>query len=413
MIDIELIGAPAFAIAVSGGGFTYAAINRRLTEITGFAAADYVGRTPEMLLPPDHAARVQRHYRLSVAERRSVDFESYDEAPSGGRWWQTTVTPVFDGEDGPVVGLIGIAVDISARKEAERRGREVDARIATAIDLLEGGFWHYGIAEGEFKASPQLSLLVSGADDPPLDGERYGACVLDEDRAALDFGPMVRGEVDAMAAEYRVRTASGELRWVSCKRRLTRDQAGRPENVIGVVVDITDQKRRQDLLAEEAVTDSLTGLMNRRGFEACGERRADGARAGGAPFGILLLDLDRFKPVNDTHGHPVGDAVLREVAARLRRHTRPGDAAARLGGDEFAMLVGAASRDELAMMARRLVDTLSRPIATAAGPVAVGASVGAAEWQADDRNLAALTDRADEALFVVKREGRGAWRVAD
>ncbi len=126
----------------------------------------------------------------------------------------------------------------------------------------------------------------------------------------------------------------------------------------------------------------------------------------------MLLDLDRFKPVNDTHGHAVGDAVLREVGARLRRHLRPGDVAARLGGDEFAVLVPGATEDVLAGLSRRLVEAVGRPIATAAGRVEVGASAGAALWRDADRDLAALVERADAALFAVKRDGRGAWRVA-
>ena len=413
MIDIELIGAPAFAVSVAEGGFTYSAVNRRLSDVIAVGRADFVGKTPEALLPADFAAVVLRQYRLCVAERRAVDFEGFYDAPGGGRWWQTTVSPVFDGEEGEVVGLIGVAVDVTARKDAERHARDIDARLALAIDLLDGGFWHYAIAPRQFTTSPQLSRLVTGTETAIVDDEDFAAYVLPEDHASLDFGPLMRGEVDSVTEQYRIRTAAGDLRWMSCQRRLTRDTEGRPENIVGVVIDITEQKRRQELLAAEAATDSLTGLMNRRGFEALGQRLVADARSRGGGFGLLLLDLDRFKPVNDTHGHPVGDAVLREVAARLRRHTRPGDAAVRLGGDEFAVLIlGDVDEAALGSLAQRLVDSVSRPIVTAAASLGVGASIGVARWSSADRDLAGVIDRADAALFAVKRDGRGAWRLA-
>ena len=411
MIDVEQIGAPAFSVAVAGDVFTYAGINRRLADVIGVAPADFVGQTPRSLLSPGYAEELLGHYRRCVGGRASVDFESFYDAPGGGRWWHTTVSPVFDAEDGPVVLLVGLSVDITSRKDIERRAGEVDARIALAMDLLEGGFWHYSIADRRFGISPQLSRLVAGPDAGLLDGPAYAGFVLPEDRAALDIGPLVQGDAEASAAEYRLRTSVGDLRWMSCRRRLTRDEAGRPENVVGVVVDITDQKLRQEVVAAEAATDSLTALTNRRGFEALGQRLAAGARDGGA-FGLLLIDLDRFKPVNDTHGHAVGDAVLREVAARLRRHVRPGDVAARLGGDEFAVLVPGATEDVLAGLARRIVGAVGRPVATSAGRVEIGASVGAALWRDADRTLAALAERADAALFAVKRDGRGAWRIS-
>ncbi len=423
MIDVELIGAPAFTVAVAGDLFTYASINGRLAELIGVSPVDFVGQTPESLLQPSYAAELRTHYSRCIGERVSVDFESFYDAPGGGRWWHTTVSPVLDAEDGRVVLLVGLGIDITPRKAAERLAHEADHRIALALELLEGGFWHYSIAEGRFRTSPQLSRLVSGTGTEdagePLDGPGFLAFVEPEDLGSTDISALVCGDAEASSAEYRVRTGAGAQRWMSCQRRLTRDEQGRPETIIGVVVDITDQKLRQQALAAEAMTDSLTELGNRRGFEALGGRLvADAAAAGAAgtgfdaPFGLVLLDLDRFKPVNDTHGHAIGDAVLREVGARLRRHLRPGDLASRLGGDEFAVLVPGATEDVLAGLSRRLVEAVGRPIATPAGRVEVGASAGAALWRGEDLSLAALVERADAALFSVKRGGRGAWRVA-
>ena len=412
MIDVELIGAPSFAVTVAGGDFSYVAVNTQLAELLGIPAGDVVGRTPHAVLPPTLADTMVARCGTSVAERRSIEFETFHDGPGGGRWWQVTLTPMLDGVEGEVAMLLGVAVDVTQRRAAERRNREVDARVSLAMDVLDGGFWHYSIAEGRFRTSPQLTRLLTGDDDDPLDGERYTSFVLDEDRGAVDLAGMIKGEGDAAAAEYRVRTLSGEVKWVFCKRRLTRDDAGRPENIIGVVVDITEQKLRRDSFARQASTDLLTDLLNRRGFEDLGRHLVARSHSTGRVFGLILLDLDRFKPVNDNHGHAVGDAVLREVAARLRRYTRAGDAAVRLGGDEFALLVEDATRERLSGLAARLVEVMSRPVVTPVGRIEIGASVGAALWGPADPDLTALAVRADEALLGVKREGRGSWCLA-
>ena len=411
-IDVELVGAPAFTVAVEGERFVYAGLNRRLAGMIGFAPGDFVGQTPEAILPPDYATEILAQYRQCVAERRSVDFESLYDSPGGKHWWHSTISPVFASEGGPVVLLIGVAVDITARKAAEARSRETEVRLALAMDILDGGFWHYDIPAGTFATSPQLTRLITGFESGALDLDRYIAVVEPKDLAATDLGPLIRGECEANVAEYRVKTHKGDIRWVSCRRRLTRDAEGQPSAVVGVAVDITDQKRAQEGLALQAATDALTHLLNRRGYEQMGNGMIAGARGGGPGFGLLLIDLDRFKPVNDTHGHATGDEVLRETAIRLRRHARTGDATARIGGDEFALLLEGIDAERLARIAGRLVTVLARPIATLAGPIAVGASVGAALWCPGDRDLSALMARADAELFHVKRTGRGAWRLA-
>ena len=413
MIDIELIGAPAFTVSVAEAGFVYDAINDRLADLLGVSKSVFIGRTPETLMARDAAQSVVAEFRRCVGERRALEFEGFYGASGGGLWWQTIVSPVFDGEEGRVVALIGLCTDITSRKLDEQKSREVDAKLALAMEVLDGGFWHYSVATREFSTSPQLGRLLTGnLGSEALDLEAYTGFVLEEDHGVLGFDPLLRGDLDAMTVEYRICSHAGELRWVSCKRRLTRDEEGRPESLVGVVIDITDQKSRQASLMAEASTDSLTDLTNRRGFETLGEGLVTGARGRGTSFGLLLIDLDRFKSVNDTYGHPIGDAVLREVAARLRRHTRPDDVAVRLGGDEFAVLVRTPTDAVLQDLAHRIVEALGRPIVTSAGRVGIGASVGVACWRDADRDLSDLQERADDALLAAKRDGRGTWRIA-
>ncbi|MFC7275936.1 diguanylate cyclase [Paractinoplanes rhizophilus] len=163
-------------------------------------------------------------------------------------------------------------------------------------------------------------------------------------------------------------------------------------------------------LREMAFTDSLTGLANRAQFlenlDAALHRR-DGE------VGVLLIDLDDFKPVNDTYGHAAGDTVLVETAERLRRTARPADMVARLGGDEFAILIEDAGLDDIATVADRVVRALGRPCELAGGAVAtVRASVGGAVTTGANRDASTLLHTADEAMYTAKSSGKGSFRLA-
>jgi diguanylate cyclase (GGDEF)-like protein len=151
-----------------------------------------------------------------------------------------------------------------------------------------------------------------------------------------------------------------------------------------------------------AATDGLTGVANRRTFEATLERELNRASRAGGEVGFVLIDVDRFKQLNDTHGHQIGDDVLREVAATLARHCRDFDTVARYGGEEFAVLLpGAGERESLATAER-----LRRAIEEASTIVPVTASAGVAVYPTHRSDAHSLVKAADDALYESKRNGR-------
>ncbi len=162
--------------------------------------------------------------------------------------------------------------------------------------------------------------------------------------------------------------------------------------------------------APEATLDALTGLADRRQLVRSLDAALTAAEAGGNETAVLYVDLDRFKPINDTLGHGVGDALLRLVGRRLRTATREDDVVARLGGDEFAVLVPVlATGRDLSALARRVVDILGRPYLVDGHQVNVGASVGVARAPSDGLGGETLLRSADLALYHAKRAGRGTF----
>lgn len=175
--------------------------------------------------------------------------------------------------------------------------------------------------------------------------------------------------------------------------------------------DISQRKEAERRLESLAVTDTLTGLPNRRGLEAALAAALGRARRQGRRLALLFIDIDHFKAINDRHGHAVGDEVLRACAQRMRDAVRETDTVARLAGDEFVVLLEAlrgGGRQEAERIARKIVDAVQQPFATAAGPVAAGASVGVAVSHGlvePDQ----LLREADAALYRAKAAGRGTY----
>jgi diguanylate cyclase (GGDEF)-like protein len=164
-------------------------------------------------------------------------------------------------------------------------------------------------------------------------------------------------------------------------------------------------------LRHAAATDPLTGLANRAGFWSRYQRTTSGTAA--ESVGVLCIDLDRFKPVNDTYGHAVGDGLLIEVSDRLRRIVRPGDLVARLGGDEFTVVVHDLEERQISRIADRIVEELCRPFTVGGHRVGIGASVGVAVAPVDRFDADSLLDAADRALYDAKHSGRNRWVRSD
>jgi diguanylate cyclase (GGDEF)-like protein len=182
-----------------------------------------------------------------------------------------------------------------------------------------------------------------------------------------------------------------------------------PEMAILTVEDITQRRKTEDTLQRLALRDMLTDLPNRASLAQNLALAWQQWRTQNTPFAVMMMDLDGFKPINDRHGHDVGDAVLRVVGARLLRINRSGDFAARLGGDEFVVVLhDCASEDAAAQVAQRIIDTVAQPIQLQASllTLQVGASAGVAQVNGDAPDSDSLLKQADLALYAAKHQGK-------
>ena len=221
---------------------------------------------------------------------------------------------------------------------------------------------------------------------------------------------MLEKDAQGSSVEFRLRTGDGSVRWVENRYIPVRSKEGLLVEVEGIVIDITERKAAEEKIALLARTDGLTGLANRATFNERLRQVFAAAQRGAPAFAVLYLDLDKFKPVNDTLGHPIGDLLLQEVAARLKSCTRESDLVARLGGDEFVVLQceihDAANAGELA---GKIQSELARPYMLNGNEVSISVSIGICAYDLTIDAADAMLAQADRALYRSKKEGRNQY----
>ncbi len=234
-----------------------------------------------------------------------------------------------------------------------------------------------------------------------------------DDRAAFveDSRRILNGVSDSLKRECRVRAADETYRWVEMRMNAVRAADGRLVALEGAVTNVDDRRRIEDKASELARNDALTGLANRASFHDRLNQVFSAAKRGAAPFAVLYLDLDRFKEVNDTLGHPVGDLLLQAVAERLTKLVRKADIVARFGGDEFAILqAGVADPEGAGALAAKIGAEIAAAFRLGSSQVQITASVGIAIYAADTESPSDMIAQADLALYRAKEEGRNQYR---
>ncbi len=207
------------------------------------------------------------------------------------------------------------------------------------------------------------------------------------------------------------RRKNGEIypEWLSITA--VRNKSGKVENYLAIFSDITLRQREKQELYDLATHDALTGLPNRFFFDERFRHALARARRAGHLVGLLYLDLDRFKPVNDSLGHKCGDQLLQTVARRIRQSVREGDTIARLGGDEFAVILEHLSRPrDAGVTATKLLRALARPFLLEGHKASITASIGITVYPLDGDDVETLVKRADGAMYRAKSERTNDYR---
>ncbi|PAP77097.1 EAL domain-containing protein [Rubrivirga marina] len=329
----------------------------------------------------------------------------------------TPQTPHFTEADRDLVrlaarwigGLVTASGLASDRAEAERLADVQGATLGLVQRALPDALV---VADPERRiqsVNPAFSRLF-GLEPADVVGHRTAVLYADPSGFAQTghsrFNASAGLSLDPYEVEYR--RADGTVFTGETVGSPVRDSDGRLVGYVGLIRDVSKRREMEDELYHQAHHDALTGLPNRALFTARLEVAVERTRRGEGAYAVLFLDLDRFKTVNDTLGHTVGDRLLQEVAGRLVRAARPADTVARLGGDEFAILLeGVGEPDAAEHVAARVQDALAPPVQIDEHACTTGASVGVVVGRPDHDTADSVLMEADLAMYAAKGEGRG------
>ncbi len=325
------------------------------------------------------------------------------------RWVEDRATPLID-EDGLVTDWVGVITDINDRTCAEKALQKSAEHLRLAVEATALGSWDVDLMTGEREWSPKLYDLLRVPRGQPPSRELFLARVHPDDRSRVDRELRRSGPRDEKikVSVYRLLAGAGDERWIEAHERTFFGPAGEPVRRVGTLQDITDRKQAEREVWIAAHHDALTGVANRALFQSRLDGAIRDATAAGTRVGLVLVDLDRFKDVNDTLGHEAGDQMLREMANRLRAGVPEAATVARLGGDEFGIIVPApASPAEVDGLVARLLAALGQRCDCAGRDHDGSASVGWSVYPDHDPQAASLRGNADMALYAAKTSGRG------
>ena len=298
-----------------------------------------------------------------------------------------------------------VRAELDQREEALRRSRE---RLAEAHAMTNLGNWSRDLRTADMEWSPQLfSIFNLPPDTPPnaIDG-LYERSIHPDDLDA------VHARIEASEAshvpwsvDHRIVLADKSVRWVHLRGKYEYDETGTPIRRVGAVLDITRRKQAEESLFRLAQFDALTGLANRNALQERLTETLREAHAGQTRCAVLFLDLDRFKDINDTLGHALGDTLLRAVSERFSMMLPPGALLARWGGDEFVVLVPELSDPAAAVVfAERLSNVVAEPFYIENYELVVSVSIGIATFPADGADSHVLIRNADTAMYRAKEK---------
>lgn len=394
-----------FSVWFKDLNYHFLAVNQAFAKSLGAKDSEaLIGKSDFDFYPPEIAKQHQDDDFVVMQNQQRITNEEEHSDPMGMMTWtETYKAPVID-EDNKVIGMVGFSRDIT-----ERKNNETDLRIAaTAFESQDGMF--ITDANRIILRVNRAFTMVTGYSAEEVIGQTPNLFSSDQQE---DFYTELWDCIFASGAwqgEIWSQRKNGEVYLAWLMVTPVKDQDGVITHYVTVISDITVRKEAEEQIKQFAFYDSLTRLPNRRKLSERLEHAIAVARREKARFAVLMLDLDRFKIVNDNFGHLVGDELLQQVAERIGKRLRNTDTVARLGGDEFVVLLANITRKEdAARVAEILVEDIARPFSLSQGEVQIGTSIGISLYPEHGDLPEILMDNADVALYQAKNNGRGCY----
>ncbi len=388
----------------------------------GYRQEDVIGHELADLIVPEHLREAHRQglarYLASGTPRVIGQRVEIEAMRSDGSLFPVELA-ISKVDIGGVPAFTAYIREITDRLDGERQLREAEERYRTLVERLPAivyvaetgaqGRWTY--------VSPGIEATLGFTVEEWLgDPHLWARQIHPDDRASVvsaEEAILGRPDDQALATEYRMLTKNGDTVWVRDEMVPTSMGDGRPVEVRGIMVDITQQKLLEERLTQHAFYDPLTNLPNRVLFmERLEHALTRQGRPGEALLAVMFLDVDDFKVINDTLGHEAGDLVLASIGERLGTVVRRVDTAARFGGDEFTLLLeGIDEPSSVVPVAQRVAELFAEPFRVNDHEITLSASLGIAVASGDRTTAEELVRHADIAMYRAKQNGKARFEI--
>jgi len=362
-------------------------------------------------LPVELSARWRSYYDRALAGERLMVEETYDFG-DGPYHYEMSLTPIH--EDAGIAGVSVFGRNVSKRKQIEAALRNSEERYATAVEGAKDGIWDWDLERNQIYYSPRWKAMLGYepndiGSDPDEWFRRVHPHDIEQVSAALRSH--LNDRTPHFECEHRMQLADGTYRWFLTRGLAVVNAIGTPHRIAGSQTDITERKVFEEKLQTGALIDALTGLPNRVLFvnrlehvmQRSGKRTHHG-------YGVLFLDVDRFKLINESFGHAAGDQLLITIAKRLQECLRPGDTVAHFSGDEFGILLEAVdSKNDAVQVAQRIKHVFTAPVEINGHEVYSTLSIGIALGHERYQHPQEMLRDADLALYRAKARGKARY----
>jgi diguanylate cyclase (GGDEF)-like protein/PAS domain S-box-containing protein len=393
------------------GNYTF--VNDAFCRSVAYTVEELIGMNFKVTNASDDVERIYKAFKqvyLTGQPTKAITFKFVRKDGSSGVG-ELVALPMRN-EKGEIVGFRGVSHDVSERVRMEEALRRSEEKYRTILEEIEEGYYEINRA-GNITFVNKAACRQFGRSEEELMGMNYREYVPKED---------IKSVYKAWNKVYKTGEPLQSYPFVTVRKDGTqiflensvsplRNKEGKIIGFRSVSRDVTEHKQYEQKLAEMATHDSLTGLPNRT---LLSDRLTMGlalSRRSGNRLAVLMLDLDKFKAINDTMGHGVGDQLLKAVAERLTSVTRKSDTIARIGGDEFVLVLPQVSTpSDAARLAQRILDVFREPLVFDGHQLNITTSIGIAVYPEDGKEIEILLKNADTAMYRAKEQGRGAYR---
>ena len=400
-------------VALIGLDGTWLQANEAMARMVGYSSEALMKlRFQDITHPDDLDADLALLAELTAGERRFYQLDKRYLHANGQVVWASLTASVVRDAAGRPLHYVSLVEDITERRKATAELQAERDLLAALLGALHDGYAY--LEHGRIVAVNDVFCEMTGmAREQLMDRPTpFSIFAADPSGRGGTFGKLVNDKSGYV--ELTVERPDGSRLDVGIQLRPVRRPDGRVRGYVALMRDITDRKQHEQRLRHRADHDGLTGLLNRAAFHVRLTERVAAAHASGAALSLALIDLDRFKLVNDGHGHPAGDAVLAEFADRLRGNARGDDVIGRLGGEEFGWLMSDTGREEAVGALSRTLDAVRRhpfphgeQLTFSAGLVQLRTySVGSPSEMVASETSDSLVQRADQLLYAAKAGGR-------